>query len=88
MIPNFIKIGGLVYKINQIVMGDEGEATHSRCVININADLNESKKLMVLFHEIFEIINEEHQLNLKHRKIMTLAFDWHQVIIDNKEMFR
>ena len=88
MIPETIKMGGLVYKINQIIMGDEAEVTHSPCVINININLDESKKLLVLGHEIFEIINEEHELNLKHHKIMTLGFEWYQVLMDNPEIFK
>jgi len=87
MIPDSIKIGGLIYIINQIEMGDEGEANHIPCVININKNLAESKKLMVLNHETFEIISEEYQLNLKHPKIMTLSFAWHQVYKDNPGVF-
>jgi hypothetical protein len=87
MIPASIKIGGLVYQINQIVMGDEAEVTHAPCTINININLSESKKSLALKHEIFEIINNEHQLNLKHHKIMTLAFEWHQVTTDNPGVF-
>jgi hypothetical protein len=85
--PDSIKIGGLVYKINEIDMGDEAEVTHAPCVININKNLSDSKKSLVLKHEIFEIINSEHELNLKHHKIMTLSFEWHQIIMDNPDVF-
>ena len=87
MIPDSIKIGGLIYKINQIAMGDEAEVNHRPCVININTNLSEPKKILALNHEVFEILNTEHQLNLKHHKIMTLAFEWHQVLTDNEGVF-
>lgn len=88
MMPDTIKIGGLVYKINQIVMGDEGEVSHSPCSINININMDEDRKLLVLEHEVFEIINAEHELNLKHHKIMTLSFEWNQVLKDNPDVFK
>jgi hypothetical protein len=68
-------------------MGDEAEVTHGPCFINININLSESKKSLVLKHEVFEIINNEHELNLEHHKIMTLGFEWHQVTTDNPGVF-
>lgn len=87
MIPDTIKIGGIIYKINQIVMGDEAEVIHAPCIINIDKNLDESKKLLALRHEVDEIINNEYQLKLKHHKIMTLSFAWHQISIDNPGVF-
>lgn len=87
MIPDTLKIGGLTYKVNQIVMGDEAEVIHAPCVINININLSESKKRLALRHEVDEIIDNEYELKLKHHKIMTLSFAWHQISEDNPGVF-
>jgi hypothetical protein len=88
MIPNSIKIGGIPYEIILTTMVDEGNVKHSEGQILINKDLCESKQELALIHEIIEIIIAEHELKIKHHKIMTISNVLHQIIIDNTKLFR
>jgi len=89
-LPKEIKIGGLVYKIEEKDLRiTEVENNSGYCRVNdekivINSELTENVKESTLLHEIIEAINFNHQLELPHSTIMTLEATLYQVIKDNK----
>lgn len=89
-IPKEIKIGGLVYKVEQKnLRRDEVEDNSGYCRVNgeyiaINSELTDNVKESTLLHEILEAINFNHQLELTHSTIMTLEATLYQVLKDNK----
>lgn len=86
-IPPYIKIEGIIHEIYRIPIADDGETIYNPAVVNINSRQSQDKQELALVHEIFEIINEAHELKLPHNKIMTLGSVIHQVLKDNPELF-
>jgi hypothetical protein len=85
--PRTIKVGPIIYNIQQANMSDEGEMTPEG-VMNINKNLIDPKQELAIIHEVVEIINGEYQLDLPHPKIMTIGYAFYQFIKDNPEVFK
>lgn len=89
-LPKKVKVGGIEFEIHyRTFEGLDCSAVCSfdKATITINLDLCEAKREEALIHEIFEIINEAHEMKLPHSKIMTLGTSMHQILIDNPRIF-
>ena len=53
----------------------------------INKSSHLSVRQQTLLHEVFEAINEIHELDLDHYKIKTLTAAMFQILMDNKDLF-
>ena len=86
-IPKSIKIGGHDVEIlltDDVSMNKSGELRNWKNLIKINNDgFSESVQAESLMHEILEAINENHQLELPHHVIMTLADQIFAIIRNN-----
>jgi hypothetical protein len=90
MMPETIKIGGIIYKISPMdrkISESYGMVTFESAAIHLDETLCPDMALATLLHEVIEVINEENQLKLKHRAIQTLATQVFQVLRDNKGVF-
>jgi hypothetical protein len=88
-----IKIGGVTYQVifvDNMRLEDEctGKVRFGRAIINIDSGLEKDLSHATKIHEIFEVIDTENQLRLKHHQLQCLATQWYQVIHDNPEMFK
>lgn len=86
--PESIKIGGLQMKIvfdDRLASSDNefGECDHIRGMIIIDGVQPDDHKELTLLHEIIEKINTEHELELNHHQITSLASCLYQVLKDN-----
>ena len=84
----FIKIGGLNYRVSQVENLARDNGALGRCcgnsrTIEIDSNLDEQVKEKTLIHEIIEAINFENQLNLEHWKISVLESSIYQILKDN-----
>lgn len=91
-LPEKIKIGGIMLNIitDEHLAGAEdkfGVCDLIRGQIVIDETQPEDHKEVVLLHEILEAINKEHQLELEHNQITSLASCLYQVLKDNKLCF-
>ena len=67
--------------------GDLGEWDGPKKTINLRNDLGEDES-EVFMHEIFEVINDRCDLQLKHSQLSTLSEVLWQIITDNDLDFR
>ena len=83
MIPTKLKIGGIVYKIEQVTSIDNGremariEFNKSRILLDKRAPREQQE--VALWHEIFHAINNE----IPHFQVESLAQAIYQVLKDN-----
>ena len=90
MMPDTIKIGGIDYKIlsmDRQISESYGMTVFESAAIHLDETLCSDMANATLLHEVIEVINEENELNLKHRAIQTLATQLYQVLKDNKGVF-
>lgn len=78
-----VKVGGVFYQVRRGKMMNEGESLFREGIINICHEACDDIASLALVHEILEIINNEHGLNLSHSKIQSLGSAIHQVLKDN-----
>ncbi|QCX32467.1 hypothetical protein FDN13_01440 [Caloramator sp. E03] len=91
-LPDKLKIGGIILNAitdEHLAGADDrfGECDLIRGRIVIDGTQPDDHKDVVLLHEILEVINKEHQLELEHRQITSLASCLYQVFKDNKISF-
>lgn len=85
-IPPSITLNGCEIKINQVQhlyrnYTIYGEYSCCEMCINIDADMSEQKKGIVLCHEIIETVKDLYQLNeLNHEAIQPLAASLYELI--------
>lgn len=88
-IPHSLKIGGYTYE----VIVEKRKANHGDCnfgtastpelKIWIEADCATEQQEETLIHEILEVIGLNHDLNISHQTISTIADNLYQVLKDN-----
>jgi hypothetical protein len=88
-----VKVGGVIYDVilvDHMRLEDEctGKLRTGRAIINLDRGLQQDLLKATEIHEIFEIIDIENQLGIKHRQLQCLATQWYQVIHDNPEIFK
>lgn len=80
-IPKSIKIGGIVYNVSIVTMGDDlGQTDFRTSEIRISKDLNDNQKLASFIHEVIHCVNTQ----LTEEQVDYLALSINQIIIDNK----
>ena len=98
MIPEKIKIGGIVYSVRVssetlVLDGKEcsGIIDYDNAIIKINNNRSEQKMLQTFWHEVFHGIIRERNFCPKDVDEETLvdemAIALHQIIIDNPNLF-
>lgn len=63
-----------------------GRVNYMAQTITLSGYLADEVTMAFLWHEIFEIIDHQEELNLKHHKIQTLGFAARQIVEDNREI--
>ena len=80
-LPKSIKIGGIVYKVDIVPMGDDlGQTDFRTSEIRISKDLNDNQKLASFIHEAIHCVNTQ----LTEEQVDYLALSINQIIVDNK----
>ena len=80
-LPKSIKIGGIVYKVGIVPMGDDlGQTDFRTSEIRISKDLNDNQKLASFIHEAIHCVNTQ----LTEEQVDYLALSINQIIVDNK----
>jgi hypothetical protein len=80
-IPKSIKIGGIVYNVSIVTMGDDlGQTDFRTSEIRISKDLNDNQKLASFIHEVIHCVNTQ----LTEEQVDYLALSINQIIVDNK----
>lgn len=80
-LPKSIKIGGIVYKVDIVPMGDDlGQTDFRTSEIRISKDLNDNQKLASFIHEVIHCVNTQ----LTEEQVDYLALSINQIIVDNK----
>ncbi len=80
-IPKSVKIGGIVYKVDIVQMGDDlGQTDFRTSEIRISKDLNDNQKLASFIHEAIHCVNTQ----LTEEQVDYLALSLNQIIVDNK----
>ena len=80
-IPKSVKIGGIVYKVDIVPMGDDlGQTDFRTSEIRISKDLNDNQKLASFIHEAIHCVNTQ----LTEEQVDYLALSINQIIVDNK----
>lgn len=80
-LPKSIKIGGIVYKVDIVPMGDDlGQTDFRTSEIRISKDLNDNQKLASFIHEAIHCVNTQ----LTEEQVDYLALSLNQIIVDNK----
>ena len=80
-IPKSVKIGGIVYKVDIVPMGDDlGQTDFRTSEIRISKDLNDNQKLASFIHEVIHCVNTQ----LTEEQVDYLALSLNQIIVDNK----
>ena len=92
VIPDRVKIGGLVYDVNQteyLRLGSDygGEILLRELVINIRESLNENVKKRSLLHEVIHAICDNLGYGHDEQKIDMFTGALFALIVDNPEMF-
>jgi hypothetical protein len=87
-----VRVGGIDYTIlfNDTLMAKDekfGEVDYMGATITLDSNMNDEVAMAFLWHEVFEIIDHQSELNLKHHKIQTLGFSTHQILNDNRGIF-
>ena len=83
-----IKIGGHLFDV-EYQSEDEVGYEHSgskfgwRNKIRLQKDMAQSKRESVLFHEILEELNYQHEYKLDHQVLSSIAEGFYQVLKDN-----
>jgi len=86
-IPTELKIGGHIYSIEVSPMWHQSNYGVTRPAYNliwVDGALPKSQIESTLLHEVLEVINEQHALDLGEVKIRTLEQALYQVLSDNK----
>lgn len=94
-----IKIGGRTFTIDYPYKFTEGEDEDGQShlayqTIRIREGVNDEYARVVLWHEIFELINDMHECGIfgegeiKEQRISTLSEYMQQIETDNKNMFK
>jgi len=87
-----VRVGGIDYTIlfDDTLMAKEekfGEVDYMGAIITLDSNMDDNVTMAFLWHEVFEIIDHQSELNLKHHKIQTLGFDVNQILTDNRGIF-
>ena len=82
-LPEYIKIGGIRFKVIRDKMGDQGEIIFGKALIKISDELCQEKAEETTCHETVEGWNELYDLKLPHHKIQILGSALHQLSKDN-----
>jgi len=87
-IPPKIKIGGHLFDV-EYQSEEETGYEHSGSKLGwknkiwLQKDMVQSKKESVLFHEILEELNYQHEFKLDHQVLSSIAEGFYQVLVDN-----
>ena len=92
-IPDKIKIGGFNIKVQKkdrlgIDHNKFGDYNGNLLLIRLCSDNCKEQDNETLIHEIFEAVNGKYELELPHQTITILGAVFHQIIVDNPEMFK
>jgi len=87
-----IKIGGVDYSIvfDPTLLSKEDKFAESDFIsakIRVDPGSDDQIQEEAIMHEVFEVINKQHELHLPHRTITTLSNAWFQVQKDNRGIF-
>lgn len=63
-----------------------GKVNYMAQVITLSGHTADEVTMAFLWHEIWEIVDYQEELNLKHHKIQTLGFAARQIVQDNREI--
>lgn len=84
IIPQTLKIGGHIYKIEIKEMKDCGECDYANNTISLNKDHAQSQQEATLIHEIFHAINANFdESSISHMLLESLSQQFYQVLKDN-----
>jgi hypothetical protein len=87
-----VRVCGIDYTIlfdNTLMAKEEkfGEVDYMGATITLDGNMNDSVTMAFLWHEVFEIVDHQAELKLKHHKIQTLGFSVNQIMTDNRGIF-
>ena len=90
-IPKKVRVGAQSYKvvISKEVgqYGRYGECDSTRVEIRLDADSATQRQEQTLIHELFEAVNFEFAVGLKHHQIELLEVAMCQIVRDNPRLF-
>ena len=80
---------GYTIRFDDTLMATEekfGTVDYLHAEIVLDGNMTKDVTMAFLWHEIFEIIDHQEELRLKHHKIQTLGFSVRQIVVDNREI--